>query len=55
MDFAYSPEDIAFRDELRAWLEENLPKFLADWGGDDHWDGGRGPGPYRQLINVGGC
>jgi alkylation response protein AidB-like acyl-CoA dehydrogenase len=35
MDFAYSPEDIAFRDELRAWLEENLPKFLADWGGDE--------------------
>src|SRR5215468_11522080 len=35
MDFAYSPEDIAFRDELREWLEENLPKFLADWGGDE--------------------
>src|SRR5262245_12481258 len=35
MDFAYSPEDIAFRDELRGWLEENLPKFLADWGGDE--------------------
>jgi alkylation response protein AidB-like acyl-CoA dehydrogenase len=35
VDFAHSPEDIAFRDELRAWLEENLPKFLADWGGDE--------------------
>jgi alkylation response protein AidB-like acyl-CoA dehydrogenase len=35
MDFAYSPEDITFRDEFRGWLEENLPKFLADWGGDE--------------------
>ncbi|MGH9027919.1 MAG: acyl-CoA dehydrogenase family protein [Acidimicrobiia bacterium] len=31
MDFAYSPEDEEFRSELRTWLEENLPKFLADW------------------------
>src|SRR5947207_363433 len=28
MDFAYEPEDIAFRDELRAWLDANLPDFL---------------------------
>ena len=35
MDFAFTPEDEAFRDELRAWLDEHLPKFLADWGGDD--------------------
>jgi alkylation response protein AidB-like acyl-CoA dehydrogenase len=35
MDFAYAPEDVAFRDELTAWLDEHLPKFLADWGGDD--------------------
>ena len=41
MDFAYTPEDVAFRDELRAWLDENLPKFLADWGGDDDPGGGR--------------
>src|SRR5262249_56246409 len=34
MDFAYSPEDIAFRDELREWLEENLPEVLAEWGGE---------------------
>ena len=30
MDFAYEPEDVAFRDELRAWLDEHLPKFLGD-------------------------
>ncbi len=28
MDFAYEPEDLVFRDELRAWLDENLPEFL---------------------------
>jgi alkylation response protein AidB-like acyl-CoA dehydrogenase len=32
MDFAHSADDVAFRDELRAWLDENLPKFLAEWG-----------------------
>ena len=29
MDFNYSPEELAFRDELRAWLADNLPK---GWG-----------------------
>ena len=28
MDFALAPEDEAFRDELRAWLDEHLPPFL---------------------------
>ena len=32
MDFAYSSEDIAFRDEFRAWLEENLPDGWFDEG-----------------------
>ncbi len=27
MDFAYSPEDEAFRAELQTWLDENLPDF----------------------------
>src|SRR5215204_1316 len=49
MDFAYSPEDIAFRDELRAWLEENLPKFLADWGGDEDPGGGRAGGVQSSV------
>ncbi len=31
MDFALTDEDIAFRDELRAWLDAELPRFLADW------------------------
>ena len=29
MDFALAPEDEAFRDELRAWLDEHLEPFLA--------------------------
>ena len=40
MDFAHTPEDEAFRDELRSWLDESLPKFLADWGGDEDYQGG---------------
>ena len=35
MDFAYTPEDEAFRAELRAWLDEHLPKFLAEWSDED--------------------
>ena len=31
MDFALTDDDIAFRDELRAWLDTELPRFLADW------------------------
>jgi len=28
MDFALTPDDEAFRDELRGWLDEHLPPFL---------------------------
>jgi alkylation response protein AidB-like acyl-CoA dehydrogenase len=31
MDFAHTAEDEAFRDELAQWLDDNLPKFLAEW------------------------
>jgi alkylation response protein AidB-like acyl-CoA dehydrogenase len=30
MDLSYSPEDLAFRDEVRAFLDEKLPKDLAE-------------------------
>ncbi len=39
MDFAYLPEDDAFRAELRGWLDENLPKFFSEFG-DDGADAG---------------
>ncbi|MEJ7584670.1 MAG: acyl-CoA dehydrogenase family protein [Acidimicrobiales bacterium] len=35
MDFAYTTEDEAFRTELVEWLDERLPKFLAEWSEDD--------------------
>ena len=38
MDFAFTADDLAFRDELRTWLEAEFPQFLADWtdaGTDD--------------------
>jgi len=35
VDFSHGPDDLAFRDELVAWLDENLPKFLAEWDDGD--------------------
>ena len=35
VDFAYAPEDEAFRTELQAWLDEHLPAFLAEWSDED--------------------
>ena len=34
MDFGFTAEDDAFRAELRQWLDEELPRFLADWDAD---------------------
>jgi alkylation response protein AidB-like acyl-CoA dehydrogenase len=41
MDFAYAPEDEAFRTELRNWLDENLPKFFSEHGDDGQAEDGR--------------
>ena len=30
MDLNYSPEELAFRDEVRDWLSKNLPPELKD-------------------------
>ena len=30
MDLSYSPEELAFRDEVRGWLQANLPADLRD-------------------------
>jgi alkylation response protein AidB-like acyl-CoA dehydrogenase len=42
VDFSYSSEDEAFRDELVTWLDANLPAFLEEWSGDDAGDGEAG-------------
>jgi alkylation response protein AidB-like acyl-CoA dehydrogenase len=52
MDFALSPEDEAFRDELRGWLDDHLPKFLAEWGDRDP-DGDAGDAPLGGQGIVG--
>ena len=44
MDFRDTPEEAAFRDEVRAWLGENLVGEFARIGGgrgtadEEHWD-----------------
>ncbi len=38
MDFSYTEEDEAFRRELVEWLDDELPKFLAEWS-DETSDG----------------
>ncbi|MDQ1375322.1 MAG: hypothetical protein QOJ09_2660 [Actinomycetota bacterium] len=42
MDFAYEPEDDAFRAELRDWLEENLTKFFSEYSDEGAEDGRTG-------------
>ncbi len=53
MDFSHTAEDEAFRAELAAWLDEHLPKFLADWGGDDDQGGGRNAGVSSRSSIAG--
>jgi alkylation response protein AidB-like acyl-CoA dehydrogenase len=35
VDFSLTPEDEAFRDELRAWIDRNLAEFNAEFGVDE--------------------
>ncbi|HEX4234264.1 MAG TPA: acyl-CoA dehydrogenase family protein [Caldimonas sp.] len=30
MDLAFTPEELAFREQIRAWVRENLPKDISD-------------------------
>jgi alkylation response protein AidB-like acyl-CoA dehydrogenase len=47
VDFSLAPEDEAFRDELRAWLDEHLPPFLEKEQADEDEDDQR-PGERLQ-------
>ena len=29
MDLAFTPEELAFRDEIRAWVKDHLPQDIA--------------------------
>ena len=35
MDFTFSPDEEAFRAELRRWLERELPAHRAEWPATD--------------------
>jgi alkylation response protein AidB-like acyl-CoA dehydrogenase len=62
VDFALSPEDETFRDELRAWLDEHLPPFLekeaADEAAEDPSRRGeatqRRRAAWQRELNAGG-
>jgi alkylation response protein AidB-like acyl-CoA dehydrogenase len=63
MDFSYTAEDEAFRAELRAWLDEHLPKFLTEWSDEDQADGSAAGGimkamerrrAWQRTLNTGG-
>ncbi|GIU86653.1 MAG: putative acyl-CoA dehydrogenase FadE [Acidimicrobiia bacterium] len=41
MDFSWSPEDVAFGQELEAFLDKELPPFLEEWA-DDEAEASRG-------------
>ena len=50
MDFAYTPEDEAFRDELTQWLAEHLSPFLEKWSADDEGDGPAGAAGIMRSM-----
>ncbi len=54
MDLRYTDEEVAFRDELRAWLAEVLPE-VAPRPDEDDWDATRAydTGWQRQLHDAG--
>src|SRR5919202_590113 len=49
-----TPEEAAFRAELRAWLDENLPaERRANRGGESRYDDGWGREWSRKLYDAG--
>ena len=51
MDYSHTEDDEAFRTELVDWLDENLPKFLAEWA-DNEDDAGAGPATGPMLAQM---
>ncbi|MFQ5515074.1 MAG: acyl-CoA dehydrogenase family protein [Myxococcota bacterium] len=49
MDFSYSAEDEAFRNELKSWLDENLPKFLSEWSDSEEVAAPEAAGIVRYM------
>ena len=42
MDFAWSPEDLAFKEELEAFLDKEMPPFIEQWSVNEDLDASRG-------------
>ena len=42
MDFAWSPEDLAFKEELEAFLDKEMPPFVEQWSENEDLDASRG-------------
>ena len=38
MDFAWSPEDVAFKEELEAFLDKEMPPFIEQWADNEDAD-----------------
>ncbi|MGH9096092.1 MAG: acyl-CoA dehydrogenase family protein, partial [Acidimicrobiales bacterium] len=58
MDFSLAPEDEAFRDELRGWLDEHLERFLIETDDEDQRAAGvpsqERRKAWQRLMNEGG-
>jgi alkylation response protein AidB-like acyl-CoA dehydrogenase len=54
VDLRDTPEEVAFREELRAWLEENLPAELLGYrGGEARFEGPAMRAWSRALYDAG--
>jgi alkylation response protein AidB-like acyl-CoA dehydrogenase len=42
VDFAWAPEDLAFKEELEAFLEKEMPPFIEAWSVNEDLDASRG-------------
>jgi alkylation response protein AidB-like acyl-CoA dehydrogenase len=58
VDFSLAPEDEAFRDELRGWLDEHLERFLIETDDDEQRVAGvpsqERRKAWQRLMNEGG-
>jgi alkylation response protein AidB-like acyl-CoA dehydrogenase len=50
VDFAYTKEDEAFREELTAWLGDHLVPFLEKWPGSDDAEGPSGAAGVMKSL-----
>jgi len=58
VDFSLAPEDEAFRDELRGWLDEHLERFLVETDDEEQRAAGvpsqERRKAWQRLMNEGG-